>query len=67
MAKDLSVILDNRPGELARLGEAAGGAGVNIEGLCCLATAADGDSPHPGRGRHGHAQRPPERRTGGER
>jgi SAM-dependent methyltransferase len=27
----------------------------------------NGDSPHPGRGRHGHARRPPERRTGGER
>jgi hypothetical protein len=38
MAKDLSVILDDRPGDLARLGQATGGAGVNIEGVCCLAT-----------------------------
>jgi len=38
MAKDLSVVVDDRPGELARLGEATGGAGVNIEGFCCVAT-----------------------------
>jgi hypothetical protein len=31
--KDLTVSLEDRPGELARLGEALGGAGVNIEGL----------------------------------
>jgi hypothetical protein len=37
MAKDLSVVLDDRPGELARLGEATAGAGVNIDGFCCLA------------------------------
>lgn len=36
MAKDLTVILQDRPGELARLGEATGGAGVNIEGLCAM-------------------------------
>jgi hypothetical protein len=40
MAKDVSVILDDRPGELARLGEATGGAGVNVEGVCCLATGS---------------------------
>ena len=33
MAKDVSVILDDRPGELARLGEATGAAGVNVEGV----------------------------------
>jgi hypothetical protein len=38
MATDLSVALDNRPGELARLGEATGGAGINIEGVCGVAT-----------------------------
>jgi hypothetical protein len=38
MARDLSVALDNRPGELARLGEATGGAGINIEGVCGVAT-----------------------------
>ncbi len=33
MATDLSVVLEDRPGELARLGEALGSAGVNIEGM----------------------------------
>jgi hypothetical protein len=32
MAYDLMVILDDSPGELARLGEVAGAAGVNLEG-----------------------------------
>lgn len=36
MATDLTVILADRPGELARLGEATGDAGVNILGLCAL-------------------------------
>lgn len=31
--KDLTVPLEDKPGELAKLGEALGGAGVNIEGL----------------------------------
>jgi hypothetical protein len=34
MAKDLTVILEDRPGTLAALGEALGGADVNIEGVC---------------------------------
>ena len=34
MAWDLEVELVNRPGTIADLGEAAGGAGVNIEGIC---------------------------------
>jgi hypothetical protein len=42
MATDLAVTLDDRPGEFARLTEALGNAGVNIEGLCGLA--------HGGRG-----------------
>jgi hypothetical protein len=33
MATDLSVVLDDRPGELAKLGEATGLGGVNIEGM----------------------------------
>ena len=33
MTHDVTVILDDRPGELARLGEVAGAAGVNIEGF----------------------------------
>jgi len=34
MAKDLTVILDNRPGTLADLGEALGKAGINLEAMC---------------------------------
>jgi len=34
MAADLTVILANRPGTLASVGEALGMAGVNIDGLC---------------------------------
>jgi hypothetical protein len=33
MSKDLTVVLQDRPGELARIGEATGQAGVNIQGL----------------------------------
>jgi hypothetical protein len=36
MAKDLTVVLKDRPGELARLGEATGAAGVNILGMCAF-------------------------------
>ena len=42
MAKDLLVSLEDRPGTLAQVGEALGGAGINIEGLCGLT--------HEGRG-----------------
>lgn len=38
--KDLTVMLEDRPGELARLGEATGGAGINIEGMS--ATVGEG-------------------------
>jgi hypothetical protein len=34
MPKDLTVILEDRPGTLADLGEAMGRAGVNIDGIC---------------------------------
>ncbi len=34
MAKDLTVVLEDRPGTLAALGEALGKAGVNLEGIC---------------------------------
>ena len=37
MAKDLYLTLEDKPGEAARLGEALGNAGVNIEGLCAMA------------------------------
>jgi hypothetical protein len=36
MAADLTIYLDDRPGELGRLGELLGKAGVNIEGFCAL-------------------------------
>jgi hypothetical protein len=32
--KDLTVLLENRPGTLASLGESLGKAGVNIDGFC---------------------------------
>ncbi len=31
--KDLTVMLEDRPGELAKLGRATGAAGINIEGM----------------------------------
>ncbi len=33
MATDLELVTEDRPGELARVGEALGDAGVNIEGI----------------------------------
>jgi hypothetical protein len=32
--KDLTIILKDKPGTLAQVGEILGQAGVNIEGLC---------------------------------
>jgi hypothetical protein len=34
MATDLRIVVEDRPGGLAAVGEALGGAGINIEGLC---------------------------------
>ena len=34
MATDLRIMVDDRPGGLATVGEALGSAGINIEGLC---------------------------------
>lgn len=34
MATDLTVLLEDRPGTLAELGEALGDAGINIDGMC---------------------------------
>lgn len=34
MATDLTVILEDRPGTIAEMGEALGAAGVNIDGIC---------------------------------
>jgi len=36
MATDLTVILEDRPGELARLGQVTGEAGLNVLGLAAL-------------------------------
>jgi hypothetical protein len=36
MATDLTLYLDDEPGELALIGDALGKAGVNIAGLCAL-------------------------------
>ena len=36
MATDLTISVEDRPGGLASVGEALGGAGINIEGLCGL-------------------------------
>jgi hypothetical protein len=36
MPINLTVVLRDEPGQLARLGEATGDAGVNIEGLCAF-------------------------------
>ena len=43
MATDVTVYLDDLPGELARLGRVLGEAGVNIEGFCAT-TSAGGQS-----------------------
>jgi hypothetical protein len=42
MARDLTVILEDRPGELARLGEVTGQAGVNIQGMCAFTGVGNG-------------------------
>ena len=44
MAQDMVVNLENRPGELARMGEALGNAGVNMLGVC--ATTEGGAEVH---------------------
>jgi hypothetical protein len=35
MPTDLAVTVEDKPGELAALGEATGKAGINLDGLCC--------------------------------
>jgi len=40
--RDLTVILEDRPGRLADMGEALGKAGINIEGLCGFAVEGRG-------------------------
>jgi hypothetical protein len=57
MPKDLTVILEDRPGELARFGEVTGEARVNIRGLAAFTGEGKGvihvlvDDDHVARGR----------------
>ncbi len=37
MACELTIIIENRPGSIAALGESLGNAGINIEGICGFA------------------------------
>ena len=42
MAKDLVVILEDRPGTLADMGEILGDAGINIDGFCAVTCKGEG-------------------------
>lgn len=42
MPKNLTVILNNVPGTFASLGEALGGAGINIDGICGFPAEGEG-------------------------
>ncbi len=42
MAKDLTLILEDRPGTLADMGEVLGKAGINIEGSCGFTSQGKG-------------------------
>jgi hypothetical protein len=42
MPKDLTIVLKDQPGELAKLGEATGTAGVNIQGLAAFTGEGSG-------------------------
>jgi hypothetical protein len=46
MATDLTVYLDDQPGELARLGQVLGDAGVNIEGFCATSSGGGQTEVH---------------------
>lgn len=46
MAVDLTMYLDDRPGELARLGRVLGDAGVNIEGFCAVTSGGGRGEVH---------------------
>ncbi len=43
MATDLIIMLEDRPGELAKVGKALGDAGVNIDGLSGVTVAGMGE------------------------
>jgi hypothetical protein len=42
MVKDLTIVLGDHPGALAKVGEALGKAGVNIEGICGMTVQGKG-------------------------
>ena len=46
MAVDLTIYLDDRPGELGRLGQVLGDAGVNIEGFCAVTSGGGQGEVH---------------------
>jgi hypothetical protein len=46
MATDLTLYLDDEPGELARVGDVLGKAGANIGGLCALSTGGGQTEVH---------------------
>ncbi|BBY08485.1 amino acid-binding protein [Mycobacterium noviomagense] len=46
MATDLTLYLDDEPGELARVGDVLGKAGVNIAGLCALSSGGGQSEVH---------------------
>jgi hypothetical protein len=43
MATDLTISLEDRPGELARLGQALGDAGINVDGGCATTGGGNGE------------------------
>lgn len=43
MATDLTIVLEDHPGELAKVGKALGDAGVNIEGVIGVTVADKGE------------------------
>ena len=45
MATNITIKLEHRPGELARLGEVLGQAGINVDGMCAV-TSADAGTIH---------------------
>ena len=46
MATDITVYLDDQPGELPRLGQVLGEAGVNIEGFCAVTSGGGSAEVH---------------------
>lgn len=42
MSKDLTLILEDKPGSLAKVGETLGKAGINIDGMCGMTVEGRG-------------------------